>query len=188
MGRNHPEKGFKHLRRALGLHNRRDDGFTVTVVGHGADELSEVAEETGVSKQYFPLPVVAAGPEDGSGTLPSCGLVDLHTAADYFALPSYIAGYPTATVEANAAGIVAIVTDAPGCCNKVEHLRDGIVVAVESPDSIADSMKELERDPELRARLVDGGLRKAHSLDWAKVARRHVDVYERFVRDGASGG
>jgi glycosyltransferase involved in cell wall biosynthesis len=79
-------------------------------------------------------------------------------------------GIPTALLEAMAAGLPAIVTDAGSILEVVENGIDGLVVPQRDPKALADAIEEVLHDPERRRRL---GAQAAGKL------RRNFDVQTR---------
>lgn len=66
-------------------------------------------------------------------------------------------GFPKSVVEAMSQGIPAIVTAVGGMPELVGNGEAGVMVKPQNPESIADAIRVLYRDPELRARLGRAG-------------------------------
>jgi glycosyltransferase involved in cell wall biosynthesis len=79
-------------------------------------------------------------------------------------------GIPTALLEAMAAGLTAVVTDAGSILEVVEDGKDGVVVPQHDPKALADAIEGVLHDPERRRRL---GTQAADKL------RRNFDVESR---------
>jgi glycosyltransferase involved in cell wall biosynthesis len=91
-------------------------------------------------------------------------------AAQVFVLPSRFEGMPNALLEAMAAGLAVIVSDAsPGPLEVVEHRRTGLVVPVEDADALAAAMDELAADAGLRHRLGTAAQARIAALDWPAI-------------------
>lgn len=178
VGRNHPKKGFRDLIRALPVLNQTEERFVVAVVGKDSDRLLPDANALGVRQSFFPIKQLASMPEGEPGTFPSRELIELYTASDYVVQPSYIETYGKIALEAMAAGIPAIVTDAPGCIDTVVDRVDGLIVPVNAPETIAKRILLLESDEQLRANIIQQGMRKAAKQDWDNIAAEYLRVYE----------
>ena len=89
-----------------------------------------------------------------------------------------LAAGPNRLEAAARSGIPAIVTDAPGCTDTVEDHKDGLIVAVNAPEEIAERILLLERHEQLRASIVEQGMRKAAKQDWDNIAAEYLRVYE----------
>ncbi len=65
-------------------------------------------------------------------------------------LPSYREGLPKVLLEAMACGKPCVTTDAPGCREAVIHGENGLLVPVRNSTKLAEAIKELLSDAELR--------------------------------------
>ena len=75
--------------------------------------------------------------------------------AGVFVLPSRFEGMPNALLEAMAAGLAVVVTDAsPGPLEVVEEGVSGLVVPSDDPYALAEALDRLVVDPELRGAWV----------------------------------
>ena len=180
VGRNHPKKGFKDLIKALELLNNDIDKFVVVIVGKGTEGLIQDAENIEQRQNYIPIGEVASLSNHGIGTFPSIELIELYKASDYFVLPSYIETYANVAVEAMAAGIPAICTDAPGCIDTIDDKIDGLIIPTHAPEKIAEAIMELEENSELKKKIVQAGYARAKEQDWDKIASKYLDVYDSF--------
>jgi glycosyltransferase involved in cell wall biosynthesis len=83
--------------------------------------------------------------------------------ADVYVLTSYgWEGYPISTLEAQAAGVPVVVTDAGGSREAVQHEKTGLVVPKRRPDLLAEALLCLLRDPDLRQRMGKAGGQRAY--------------------------
>jgi glycosyltransferase involved in cell wall biosynthesis len=105
---------------------------------------------------------------------------DLMGAADVFVLSSRREGLSITLLEALRAGRAALVTDAGGSADAVEHAHSGWVVPVEDPEALGEAMAMLVADPALRGRLGDAGRQR-----WSErfTADRMVAQTERLYRE-----
>jgi hypothetical protein len=109
-----------------------------------------------------------------SGELDGAGLAAAWARADAVSAPSVVTsdgdrdGVPNALLEAMAAGLPAVATDAGGLPEAVEDGRTGLAVPQADPPALAEAIERLERDRELAERLVAGAvelLRERFSLE-----------------------
>lgn len=90
--------------------------------------------------------------------------------AGVFVLPSRFEGMPNALLEAMAAGLAVVVTDAsPGPLEVVKDGVNGLVVPSEDPKALAKAMERLATDPVLRAQLGSNARETLHQMDWPVV-------------------
>lgn len=92
----------------------------------------------------------------------------LLAAADVFVLPSHRDAFPTAILEAMAAGLPVIATRAGGIPEIVEDDLSGLLVPPGSPRDLAEALGRVLGDPALARRLGEAGRRRVRerfSLD-----------------------
>jgi glycosyltransferase involved in cell wall biosynthesis len=68
-------------------------------------------------------------------------------------LPSYREGLPKALIEAAASGLPIVATDAPGCREIARNGENGLLVPARSSPALADALRTLIENPELRRRM-----------------------------------
>jgi glycosyltransferase involved in cell wall biosynthesis len=165
VGRLEAEKNPLLLADVLALLRAHDQRWRLVVCGDGpmTDELSARLEELGVREAA-----------DLRGYVPVDGpLLDLYRSSHAFLHVSWTEGMPQVLLEAFAAGLPLVATAVGG----VAEVADGCAVLVAPGDApaAAQALSALAGDPELRARLVSGGLARvrAHTLESesARVAR-----------------
>jgi len=114
-------------------------------------------------------------------------LRDLYALADVVLMPSIHEPFGLVALEAMAMGTPLIATDVDGLGEIVcdaSGREYAMVVRPRSPGSILAALRDL-RSPELRAELVDLGMRRVRDFTWDASAARTVDVYRRAVERGA---
>lgn len=111
-------------------------------------------------------------------------LAAFYRACDVFVFPSLVEGFGLPPLEAMAHGAAVVVTD---CGGVREYARDGVncrLVPAADADRIADAVRELAGNDELRARLRAGGLETAARFTAARFAGECADEIERLLADG----
>jgi len=82
-------------------------------------------------------------------------------AADIIALPSYHReGIPNVLVEAGAMKRAVVTTDNVGCRDVVDHGVNGLLVPIKNPAALAEAIRILADDPEMRKRMGEAGFEK----------------------------
>lgn len=153
-----PQKGLDLLIRAMG--RLRDDPrfstWRLVLVGDGPERqaLAAVAEREGISERV-----------SFEGFQPNPGRYLAR--ASVFVLPSRYEGMPNALLEAMAAALPVIVTDAsPGPLEVVESDVTGLVVPRENVEALAAALVRLLADAELRQQLGKAAAERLRSLSW----------------------
>jgi glycosyltransferase involved in cell wall biosynthesis len=155
-----PQKGLDLLLQAfaaLPLDCR--NGWSITLVGDGPERqaLENQALELGLDES-----VTFAG-------FRSDPLTFMQRAA-IFALPSRFEGMPNALLEAMAAGLPSVVSDAsPGPLEMVTNDEHGLVVPRDDWRTFSRALERLMLDAVLRDRLGAAAREKLCSLDWGVV-------------------
>ncbi len=175
IGRLHPVKGYPDLLEAVRLLAKIGLTPAVTIVGDGPEreKLEGLAAD---------LPNVRF-----AGGLPHDRIPEVLSNATLFVLPSVdlegqAEGAPTVLMEAMAAGLPIVTTDAGGDTELVRHRINGLVVPQRSPAALATAIKELLHD-ELRLRgMGDSNRARAAEKDWSVIERRVAAEYEMALR------
>ena len=100
--------------------------------------------------------------------------------ADVFAFPSRTEGLPNALLEAMAAALPIVTTDAPGCRDLIKNADTGLVVPVNNPPALSAALRHLLTDATLADRLG-----QAAADEVARHWRRQdmLDAYETLYRE-----
>ena len=154
-----PQKGLDVLIAALPRLSGAAAEWPVTLVGDGPEReaLQQQARDLGVSERLRCL---------GFRSDPERFLAE----AAVFVLPSRFEGMPNALLEAMAAGLAVIVTDAsPGPLEVVEPGVSGLVVPSDDPAALAEAMQVLVSDPERCRRMGAAARERIAALDWPQL-------------------
>lgn len=106
-----------------------------------------------------------------------------YAAFDTFLLTSLNEGTPVVAIEAQAAGVPVVATDAGGTRTVVEDGVTGFVVPIGAVDALAERLIRLRDDDALRERLADAG--REHMRERFSVERMVDDIellYEEILR------
>lgn len=154
-----PQKGIDVLIRALEMASGSAADWTLTVVGDGPERsrLEQQVRVAGLQERVSFL---------GFRSDPQTFLLR----AGVFVLPSRFEGMPNALLEAMAAGLSVVVTDAsPGPLEVVVDGISGLVVPTDDAQALAYAMERLAADSNLRERLGAMACHKLRKLDWPVV-------------------
>lgn len=103
---------------------------------------------------------------------------------DVLVLPTYREGFPSAPLEAQAAGKAVATTNATGAIDSVVDGVTGILVPVGDADGLAAALDKLLIDPELCARMGrDGRERIERDFRPEKVWQAQVQMYRNLIEE-----
>jgi glycogen synthase len=107
-------------------------------------------------------------------------LAEQYAGADLFLFPSRHEGMPNAVLEAMASGLAVIATRISGNEELVEDGKTGILVPVESSESLRDGLRRLLTSDEARAKMGDAGrARVGRSYSWQAAAAQYEALLQR---------
>lgn len=96
-------------------------------------------------------------------------------------LPSLSENFGLVVLEAMAAGLPVVVSDRVGAADLIVDGVNGLVVPAGDPDALAEALRRLEGDAELRARLGTVARSTAEANTWVAYGDRLAAVYRTRV-------
>lgn len=106
-------------------------------------------------------------------------LIKIYNLADLFIFPSLFEGFGFPPLEAMACGTPVITSNVTSIPEVVGD--SGLLVDPWDVDDIADKMRWLVKDPELRKELSEKGLQRAPLFSWEKYANQVLDIYRMLL-------
>ena len=180
VGRNHKQKGYDLIPLVIRVLKKSAVPFVWFLVGSETEAVGRSVLESGGEDSLVCITEMSpqCSCEDGEGfRTPSRELVQLLKMADIFVSTSVFEGLPLVLLEAMAAGLPIVSTDAPGCTDLVCHGRNGLVSPVGDSLAMAANIAQLIADPQHRSRFGNEALVLASDYDWKRVVLRYEDVY-----------
>jgi colanic acid/amylovoran biosynthesis glycosyltransferase len=174
-GRLHWLKGYEYA--LMAVHRLRQRGLSVTYTIAGRDEGGGDAMRLAIRDLGLQSEVSLLGHLDRSR------LRSVLAESDIFLMSSVSEGLSIAVLEAMAAGLPAVVTDAGGLPEAVRDGEHGFVVPKRDPDAMARALERLVVDGDLRrdmGRRAAAHVRRHHDIDGE--VDRLVAVYEDLIR------
>jgi glycosyltransferase involved in cell wall biosynthesis len=168
-----PKYGVQDLIEALGL--LADLPFEATLIGDGPlrESLEARVRELGLAERVHFL-----------GRRPHSEIPDLLRGFDVLAMPSREEAWGVAAAEASATAIPVVATNVGGIPEIVVGGQTGLLVPPEDPLALADAIRRLAGDRDLRHRLGEAGRARIESMfGWQRCVDLMVGVY----RDAAAG-
>jgi glycogen(starch) synthase len=141
--------------------------FVVAGGGDMRKELVAQAADRGIgAKVVFP------------GFVSEADLPRLYAVAEVAAFPSLYEPFGIVALEAMAAGVPTVTSDAGGFAEVVRHLETGVHTRAGDPASVAWGISLLLSDAPLRARLRATGRQEARRrFSWKRIAQQTCAVY-----------
>jgi glycosyltransferase involved in cell wall biosynthesis len=156
VGRAVPKKGYDTLLAALArLPADLDWRFVHIGGGDGRKPLKKLAARLGI-----------AGRIEWRGARPQEDVLASLREADVFVLASKVAkdgdrdGLPNVLMEAQSQGVACVASAVSAIPELINHGETGLLVPPDDADALATALATLLRDPGLRARLGQAGLRR----------------------------
>ena len=176
VGRLDPQKDYPTLLNAWRLVSAQRPGAKLTVAGEGPQRgrLESMAEAMGPGNIRF-----AGFVQDVAGLLAS---------ADLFGQASLREGLPLSVIDAMAAGLPVVATDADGTRNVLESGRTGLLVPPSDPEALARAVLKLLDNPPQARELAAAARREAlqrFSVD--RMVERYAALYRRVLWGASSG-
>lgn len=183
VGRNHPKKGYKYIPEIIEKMARERQDFLWIMVGKNNDAINELAKEKQVDQYLKIMPIIGVNKKraEDKFVMPSPDLIALYKASDVFAFPTLIESFGLVNIEAMAASLPVVVTDAPGCRELVTHGYNGLLSPIGDTADMANNILKVLDDDFLRSQLVANGLKEAQKYDWKNIAQEYVQCYRQAI-------
>ena len=171
VGRIEPIKGLDVLLDAIKILKESQEIQLIIVGGSlsgdtNIDKLKGQAEKLGISQDVF-----------FTGSLDQAKLKNYYSAADVFVLPSHYESFGLVALEAMACGTPVIASRVGGISSFVQDGADGYLVPWRCPEPFSDRIEVILNNDSLREYMGHSAKKKAHSLNWEKIAHRVSEYY-----------
>jgi glycosyltransferase involved in cell wall biosynthesis len=152
-----------------------DAKLVIAGSGREEDNLSRQVKGLNITNSVFMV-----------GGLTRGKVAQLMAAADVFALPSKVESFGLALLEASAAGVPVVCSNAGGV---PEVFRDGFNALLYPPEddsAMAKAIIRLIQDGELAKTISANAVETARRFTWEMAAERTLRVYEEALQENAS--
>jgi glycosyltransferase involved in cell wall biosynthesis len=102
-------------------------------------------------------------------------------ACDILAVPSMAEPFGRIVIEAWAARLPIVATQAGGPSELIEHGKTGLLVPPGNSRALADALQALCEKPDQRNQLREQGWVKAESFDLSRCINRMLELYEQLI-------
>lgn len=166
VGRLEREKGFDLLLEAFAPLAQRYPAIDLVIYGEGSQRASLQAQRAALGlEQRVSLPgwVSPIGPRLSAGQI--------------FVLPSRYEGFPSALLEAMAAGMACIATDCPsGPAAIIRDQHDGCLVASQQPAALTAAIEALLQSPQRCRQLGQAARSVSERFGWQAMVQAYEQV------------
>lgn len=116
------------------------------------------------------------------GWLKEADLICSYQEADVFVSASRWEGMPNSVLEAMACGLPLVLSRVSGHEELVEPGRNGFLFEAKDRNTLISSIKKIQSNSSLLLAMGrESRERACHSFEWAKLAERHLEVYNRSL-------
>ena len=184
VGRYHIKKGYEYIPCAIKYLRNLNYDIKWLIIGKGMDKIKPLIIENDVSQQIiFEEEITFTNlPKDNEvPSFPDRSLVSIYKSADLFVMPSIIETFGMVLIEAMAAGLPIITTNAPGCRDVVSNNYNGILVAPKNPEALAKGILRVIENPGLKDSLIKNGKNSIIKYDWGNITQEYEHLYYHIV-------
>ncbi len=114
-------------------------------------------------------------------------IAELYESADIYLNGSQIDNQPLSILEAFAAGLPVVTTDAGGIPDMVEDGATGFVISRDDYQGMAHRALQLLADPELAKEIATSALEQCEKYSWEAVREEWVGLYSRLAKNPSHG-
>ncbi len=166
-----PRKNLPGLLEALALLHERGEQRELVIVGRPGWLYDEIFAKVEVLDLTRWVRFIERAP--------LADLVALYNGALLLAMPSFYEGFGFPALEAMQCGTPAVVADRASLPEVVGEA--GLRIDPHEPETLAEACRRIAREPDLRQRLREAGLKQAATFTWKKAARQTLAVYTRVL-------
>ena len=182
VGRNHPKKNYNLLLQAFASLSL--DCVELAIIGKGATDLAATTQALKIADRVHLVETLYKNRTTKNKLdLPSDELVKLYQSSDVFVFPSRLETFGIVLVEAMAAGLPVITTNAPGCRDVVRGGKDGITVDVDNMAALLSAMRQLRENEILRNQFSRASRNRAAAFSWDGVTTAYLTLYREMIRE-----
>jgi len=94
-----------------------------------------------------------------------------------------IEGFGLVFLEAAAAGLPVVATKDSSAEDAILDGKNGFLVPAKDSQKIAEALSKILSDPQLKKELSENSLEFAKSMNWEKVAKQYLNIYEDVIHN-----
>jgi glycosyltransferase involved in cell wall biosynthesis len=120
------------------------------------------------------------------GKLPKEKVAQLMAAADVFVLPSKMESFGLTLLEASAAGLPVVCSNAGGIPEVFQDGFDALLYPPGDDDAMAKAIIRLIQDRELAKKISANAVQTASKFTWARTAEQTLQIYKEVLQEKTS--
>jgi L-malate glycosyltransferase len=165
-------KGIKYLIKAVDKLLPKYPNILLKIIGEGSEKknLEQLAENLGIKNKVAFL-----------GRISHNETLKYYREADVFVLPSFNEGMSNAMLEALSCGLPIIATHTGGTEELVREGVNGFVVKEKNSRDLADKIKKIASDEDLRQKMAQESRNLAMEFSWKNVAQKYFKIYKEIL-------
>ncbi len=105
--------------------------------------------------------------------------IELYQKAWVFVQPSFMEGWGSTNIEANACGTPVVASNVPGLRDSVRNPSSGFLVPYGQTKEFADKVALLITDEKMRQYMSEKSIEWAQNFDWNKTAQEGLEIFSR---------
>lgn len=180
VGRNHIKKGFDLIPDIARTLRSRGFSFHWVVVGEGAEELQPDLDTRNLRDSFQLINGIGSSEvtdHTSLSRLPDRELINLYQASDLLVFPSRLETFGRVLIEAMAAGLPVVTTEAPGCRDVVKHEVTGLKAQVDHVDELSECILRFIQNDDLRNEIIHNSREYVKTFSWEHVVDSYEELY-----------
>jgi glycosyltransferase involved in cell wall biosynthesis len=164
------EKGIVDLLEAARICKNKGHNFKILLVGPLEENSKRLNKD--IINQYTDVVDLLGTRND---------VFDLLLASDAFVLPTFREGFARVLLEAAAVRLPIVATDVTGVREFVRHEKEGLLVEVRNPKSLAEAMIRLATDKNLAEHLAENAHKHVEKFSLENVSKQYINIFTQAI-------
>lgn len=181
VGRNHPKKGYELIPDIFKKIYRERKDIVWIVIGKECSKINSSGLNNELNERFILLDELTYNSNGILQKLPPEELINYYRAADLFVFPSYIETFGIVLIEAIAAGLPVVTSDAPGCRDIIKNGYNGLLAETGNSEMLARKTLNLLNDKNLYNQICSNISIDIKMYDWQIIAQKYRELYKKII-------
>jgi glycosyltransferase involved in cell wall biosynthesis len=182
VGRYHPKKNFESIINiAKILKDKASFKYKFIIAGAGNQCLNDLIDRELLSDVIKVVPTSFG--VSNYDELPDQELISLYKASDIFLFPSFIETFGIVLIEAMAARLPIITSDAPGCIDIVEQGKYGRAIPPLNIEQYANDIVSFKMSKEMVESYSALSEERAAQFSWDSIVEKYCKLYVKLIKE-----